>query len=137
MPGAAAGLADVVAGHLHPLEFRRRRQHAPQQLAVAGLHSGALAQGQPRLGDPVGQLVSQALQLAEVEDSGLGRDRADPVTHLDPAERLGEEPGELTLEAPDLPPQLVAGEALVDRGRDEAEAVSFEQIRHRPHSVRV
>ena len=67
-----------------------------------------------RLGDPLGELVAQLLQLAEVEDPRLGGHRGDAVLDLDPAEGLGEEAGELALEMADLAPQLGPGQALVD-----------------------
>ena len=50
---------------------------------LRGLDPGLLAQGQPRLGDPVGELVAQPLQLAEVEDPRLGaraRRRGEPTS---------------------------------------------------------
>jgi len=80
----------------------------------------------------LGQLVAQPLQLSQVENPRLGRDRLDPVANLDPAESLGEEAGELALEMADLAPQLDAGVALVDLDVERHQAVSFEQIRHRP-----
>jgi hypothetical protein len=134
MPGAAARLADVGAGDLHPLEVGRGSQHFPQQLAMAGLDPGTVSQAQARLGDPVGQLVTEPLQLAEVEDPRLRRDRADPVVELDPAEGLGKEARELALEPADLAPQLVAGQALVDPDLEGVEAVSLEQTRHSPRT---
>ena len=81
---------------------------------MRGLDPGALGEGQARLGDPLGELVAQPLELAEVEDPRLAPTAATAVVDLDPAEGLGEEAGELALEAADLPPQLDAGEALVD-----------------------
>jgi hypothetical protein len=110
----AAGQAKVVAAYLHPLEVLRCGQHPAQQLVIVGLHAGALSQRQARVGDPLGQVVTQLLELAEVEDPRLGRDRVNPVTDFDPPEALGEEAGELMLEVADLTPQLDASEALVD-----------------------
>jgi hypothetical protein len=132
MPGPAARLADVAAFDLDPLEVRRRRQHLGQQLAVGALEALALVQRHPRVGDPFGQLVAQMLQLAQAEDPRLARQGADPVLDLHPAEAGGEEPGQLALEAPDLTAQLGAGEALVDLDVECVEALSFEQIGHRP-----
>ena len=132
MPVAAARQAEVVAADLHPLEVRRRGQHLAQQLVVRGLDPGPLAQGQPRLGDPLGEIVAQPLELAEAEDPGLAGDGGDAVVDLDPAEGLGEETGELALEMADLAPQLGPGEALVDLDVELIQAVSCEQIRHRP-----
>ena len=134
MPVAAAGQAEVVAAHLHPLEVRRRGQHPAQQLVVGGLDPGALAQGQTCLGDPLGQVVAQLLELAQAEDPGLDRDRGDAMADLHPAECLGEEAGKLALEMADLASQLDTGEALVNLDMEPIQAVSFEQIRHRPGS---
>jgi hypothetical protein len=134
VPVATAGQTEIVAAHLHPLEVRRRGQHPAQQLVVRGLDPGAFAQGQPCLGNPLGKFVTQLLELAESEDPGLTADRGDPVIDLDPAEGLGEEAGELTLEMADLTPQLDPGEALVDLDVELIQAVSFEQIRHRADS---
>lgn len=95
-----------------------------QQLAVGGLEPVLLGQGQARLGDAVGEPVAQPLQLAEVEQPRRGRDRADPVADLDPAEALGEEAGELLLQSADLTPQLAPCGALVDVDAKSREAVS-------------
>jgi len=130
VPGAAARLADVGAFDLDPLEVRRGRQHLRQQLAVGGLDALALAQRHASIGNPFGQLVAQPLELAQVEDPRLRRDGADPVPYLDSAERGGEEPGQLALQASDLAPQLGPGEALVNLDRKRGKAVSYEQIGH-------
>jgi hypothetical protein len=123
---AAARHADVVAAHAHPLEVRGRGLHLPQQLAVAGLDPCLLAQGQPRLGDAVRELVAQLLQLTQVEHPRRRRDRGDAMLHRDPAEALGEQRGELSLEAADLAPQLVPGEALVDLDAERHRLLSCE-----------
>ena len=72
------------------------------------------------------------LELAEAKDPWLAANRGNPVVDLDPAEGLGEETGELALEMADLAPQLDPGEALVNLDVELIQAVSFEQIRHRP-----
>jgi hypothetical protein len=130
---ATARQAEIVPAHLHPLEVRRGGQHLAQQLVVRGLDPSTLAQGQPCIGDPLGKVVAQLLELAEAEDPRLAN-RGDPVVDLDPAEGLGKEAGELALEMADLTPQLDPGEALVDLDVELIQAVSFEQIRHRPDS---
>jgi hypothetical protein len=132
VPVTTAGLADIGAADLDPLEVLRCGEHLPQQLAVAGLDPGPLAQRQPRLGDPFGEIVAQALELAQVEDPGLHRDGGDAMIELDPAEGLGEEAGELALEVTDLAPQLRAGSELVDLDAKPIQAVSCEQINHQP-----
>ena len=134
MPVATAVQAEVVTAYLDPLEVRRRGQHPAQQLVVVGLDLGALTQGETPIRDPLGQVVPQLLQLAEVEDPRLGRDRSDAVVDLDPAEGLGDESGQLTLEMADLAPQLHPGEALVDVDAERHRSVSCEQIRHRPRT---
>jgi hypothetical protein len=72
--------------------------------------------------------------LSEAQDRGLSAAPGYPVGDLDSAEGLGEEAGELTLEMADLAPQLDPGEALIDLDVESIEAVSYEQIRHRPDS---
>jgi hypothetical protein len=124
--------AEVVAAHLHPLEIRWRGQHPAQQLVVGGLDQGPLAQSRSRFGNPLGQIVAQPLQLAKVEDPWLGGDGTNAVLDLHPAEGLGEKAGELALEMADLAPQLDPGEALVDLDMEPVQAVSCEQIWHRP-----
>ncbi|MGC1166169.1 MAG: hypothetical protein WA862_08670 [Solirubrobacterales bacterium] len=131
---AATRQTEVVTAHLDPLEVRRRGQHLTQQLVVGGLEPGPLAQGQPRLGDALGEVVAQLLEVAETKHPGLAADGGNPVWDLNPAESLGEETGERALEAADLPPQLDPGKALVDLDVEPVQAVSFEQIRHRPGS---
>jgi hypothetical protein len=134
VPGTAARFADVRAGDPQPLELSRGGQHFPQQLAIAGLHASLLGQAQTSFGDPLGQLVPQPLELAQVEEPRLRRGRGDPMVELDPAEGLGEETAELALEPTHLAPQLVAGQALVDLDFEGVEAVSLEQIRHLPRT---
>jgi hypothetical protein len=134
VPGAAARQAEFVTGHLHPLEFSRGGQHRIQKLVSLALHHSAVGQGQARIGNPLGQLVAQALDLAEVEEARLGRDGGDPVADMDAAEALGDKAGQLPLQAPYLPPQLKPSKTLVDSGAKPREAVSFEQVGHRPRS---
>jgi hypothetical protein len=132
VPVTTARLADVGAADLDPLEVLRRGKHLAQQLAVVGLDPGPLAQRDPRLRDPIREIVAQPLQLAQVEDPRLHRDGGDTVIELDPAEGLGEEAGELTLEVADLAPQLRSGSELVDLDAKPLQAVSYEQIHHQP-----
>ena len=68
---AAARLAEVVARDAQPLEVLRAGQHPLQQLAVAGLELGPLAQCAARVLDPIGQGVANRLQLTQVERSRL------------------------------------------------------------------
>jgi hypothetical protein len=132
VPATAARLADVIARHHHSPEVGRRGEHLPQQLAVARLQLGALAQGYAGLGNPVGERVAHPLQLAKIENARLDRDRLDPVPDLGVAESLAEEPGKLALEPADLASQLRPREALVDLDAEPVELVSLQQSGHRP-----
>jgi hypothetical protein len=134
VPGAAAGLTDVLATDLHPPVVPRRVQHLAQQLAVAGLDQGPLAQRQARLGDSLRERIPHPLQLSEVEDPRLGGNRPDPVAELNPAEGLAEESGQLALEPAHLAAQLDARGVLVDLDAEPIDTLSFKQIRHRPGS---
>ena len=131
MPTPAAGLADVVARDPHPLVLVRFGEHLPQQLAVAGLDLGPLAQHQAGLGDASCESVAHPLQATQVERPRR-RDGGLHVTgERHPTEGLAEESGELTLEPADLASQLSPREALVRPGAKVNEGVSFEQIQHR------
>ncbi len=132
MPGAAAGLADVGAGDGDPLVGGRVGQHPPQQLPVGGLDLGPLGERDAGAGHPLGELVAQPLQLAEVEDARLRRPRRDPVRDLDPAEGGTEQRCQLALEPADLPPQLLPRAALVNPRPEGIELVSAHKILHRP-----
>ena len=134
VPAAAAGLADVVAADLHPLVLGRRRQHFVQKLAVAGLDDRPLTQIEARLGYAVGELVTDPLEAAEVEDPRLRGDRPQPVLDLDPAECLADQTAELALEGADLTAQLGPSKALVDRDAGRRLVFSCDQIQHRPAS---
>jgi hypothetical protein len=130
VPGAAARQAELVAADPDPLEVRRRGDHFAHQLLVGGLEVGALAQGPASVGDPLGQLVAQPLQLTEVEDARLWRHRGDAVLDRGMAEGGGEEAGELPLEPADLASQLDPGGALVDLDGRRPKALGSQQIWH-------
>jgi hypothetical protein len=132
VPGAAAGQAELVAGDHHPLELGGGVQHRLQDLAPLALGAGSLGEGPPGFGDPAGQLVAQALGLAEVEDPRLRGDGLHPMADLDPPEALRQQAGQLALQARDLPPQLEARLQLVDGAAELRETVSYEQVGHRP-----
>ncbi len=91
MPLATPRLADLGAGDLDPLELGGTGQHRAQQLALAGLLAGPLAQRGAGGGDPLGERVADALELTEVEDPLLGDRCGDPVLDDDAAEALGDE----------------------------------------------
>jgi hypothetical protein len=107
-----------------------RLDQVAQELLVGSLDQGALGEDQSRLGDPVGQLVADRLQLAEIEDPWLGGETGDRGIDPDPAEGFSEEPGKDSLEAADLAAQLAASQALV--GSRMKKAVTLEQFPHRP-----
>jgi hypothetical protein len=130
VPGAAAGLADVGAADPEPLVVGRGGEHLAEQLAVALLEVAALGQGPTGLGDAVGQLVADPLQLAEVENPGGAGGRGDRGVELDPAEGLGKQARELVLEPPDLAAQLATGKRLVGLD-DPGEAASLGKFPHR------
>ena len=132
MPVTATGLADVGTGDAHPLVLSRPRQHAVQQLAVAGLKLGLLLQPAARTADPAGKRVTDRLELAEVEGARLTRDRGNAGVYLQARERVGEERAELRFEAPNLTPQLRPCETLVTIHAKRGMRLSFEQIRHSP-----
>lgn len=113
MPVTAAWLPDVGPRDPHPLVLGRRRQHLPQQLAVALLQLVALAQCDASLRDPLGKGVSHALQLAEIGDSRRSRQGRNPGVYRESWKCLAREARQLPLEAPDLAPQLGAREPLV------------------------
>jgi hypothetical protein len=98
-------------------------QHLLEQLAVGLLEGLALGERAARVGDPAGERVANLLELTEVEDPRRTRGE-DPVRHEHAAEAFGDQPGELALELADLPPQLGAGQTLVDG----------DSLEHSPHS---
>lgn len=110
---AAAVLAEIGARDPHPPVLGGVGQHAPQQLAVANLGAGLLAEGEVRLADPHGERVAHPLQLGEAGHPRRAGRRADAGLDLEAGKGLGGEPRELALEAADLAAQLGAGEALV------------------------
>lgn len=128
---AAAGLAQVFARDPHPLEPRRVGEHLPQELAVARLDLLALLELAPSGADSRRQGIAHALELAEAERAGRASARGGH-RGLDPQarKRLRRELAELTLEAADLAPQLLAGEALVAADAERGGVVSLEQIGH-------
>ncbi len=127
---AATRLAEVVARDAQPLEVLRTGEHPLQQLAVAGLELGPLAQCAARVLDPIGQGVANRLQLTQIECSRLAREGRHVRGNFEPREGLRHQSRELPFEAPDLTPQLGAGEALVAAYPQRTSRVSFEQIRH-------
>ena len=125
MPMAAARQAEVGAADPQPPIAARGGEHVVEELAVGLLELLALDQRPARVGDPAGERVAALLQLTEVEHPRRTRG-GDPVRHVDPAETLGDQPGELQLEPADLPAQLGAGKSLIDR--DSVEQTPHGQI---------
>jgi hypothetical protein len=126
----ATGLAEVVARDAQPLEVLWAGKHPLQQLAVAGLELGAVLQGPAGVLDPIRESVANRLQLTEVERPRVARNGGHLGGEFEARECLGDQRGELPLEAADLAPQLGAGETLVAANSQRASRVSFEQIRH-------
>lgn len=122
MPVAAARLADVGAADPQPAVSDGVGEHLGEERAVGLLDGVALDQRAAGVGDPAGERVAKLLQLAEVEHPRRSRG-GDPVRHVDAPEPLGDQPGQLALEPPDLPPQLRPGQALIDR----------DSFKHAPH----
>jgi hypothetical protein len=120
---AAAGQAEVGATDPHPAVGGGVGQHLIEQFAVGLLEGVAVGERAVRLGEATGERIAKLLELTQVEHSRRSR-RGYPVRHDDASEPLGDEPGELTLEPPDLPSQLGPGQTLVYPN-------SFE---HSPHS---
>lgn len=104
MPVTATGLADIGARDPQPLVLGRRPQHAPQQLAVAGLQFGALLQLSPSHGNPPCQRVTYRLQLSQVQRPPLARDGRNPSVDLQAWKGIGEKRPELLFQAADLAP---------------------------------
>jgi len=130
MPVAATVLTDVDTGNADPLVSGGIREHARQQLPVAVPKLGLLGERPARLADPLGQRVAHALQLIETGDPRRTRPPGDAGVDLAQREGLGDEAGQLTLEAPDLAPQLGPREALVASLKSGV-SLPFEQTRHR------
>jgi hypothetical protein len=131
---ATTGLADVGARDPQPLVLGWRRQHAAQQLAVAGLQLALLLQHDSYGRDPLGERVAHLLQLLEPGHPRLGEMTRHGGVDRDAGKRLRGETGELVLEAGDLASQLSAREALIASNPKRFEHVSIEQIRHKTES---
>ena len=134
MPVPATWLADVRTGDPQPLMLGRRRQHAAQELTIAGLQFALCLQRQARRGDPLGKRVAHLLQLVEAGHPRFGEMTGNRSVDDDARKGLGREAGELMLEAGDLAPQLGAREALVASHSKRREHLSIEQIRHKNES---
>lgn len=134
MPVPTTRLTDIGAGDPQPLVLGRRRQHAAQQLTIAGLQLTLRLQRQARRGDPLGKRVAHLLQLVEAGNPRFGEMAGDRSVDDDARKGLGREAGELVLEAGDLAPQLGAREALVASHSKRRERLSIEQIWHKNES---
>ena len=130
MPVTAAFEAEVLAGHLDPLEVLGRGEHPLDQFAVLGLDLLPLHQGAPGLGDPVGQVVANRLQVTEIENPRRCGDGFDPMRDRSVTEGLAEERGQLRLETADLATQLEPRVALVDPDPELGELLTLQQSGH-------
>jgi len=126
----ATGKPEVFPRHADPLEILRGGEHPLDQLPVLVLQPPSLDQRLPRLGDAIGEPVANRLQLAEVEDPRFGGDGGDAVGDLGVTEGFTEDSGQLSLQARDLPAQLLPRPALVDDDVQPTEFLLSEQSRH-------
>lgn len=123
MPVAATREAEVGPADPQPTEAGGVGEHSPEELAVGPLEVIPLDQGAARLGDAIGERVAHLLELPQVEHPRRSRG-GDAVRDDDAPETLGDQAAELPLEPGDLPAQLGAGQALIDR----------DSLEHSPHS---
>lgn len=127
----AAGLADIGARDPQPLVLGGCRQHAAQQLAVAGLQFALRFERHARGGNPLRERVAHLLQLIEAGYPRLGEMTGNRGVDDDPRKSLDGKARELMLEASDLTPQLGARKTLVASHSKRRERLSIEQIRHK------
>lgn len=113
MPVAATGFTDVSAGDAQPLVLGRGVEHPFEQLAVAGLHFGALLQLVPGGADASRERIADCLEVAEAKGPGLARYGGHAGVDLNPGEGVGHKRAELRLKAADLPPQVRPRKPLV------------------------
>jgi len=111
-----------------------RRQHLPQQLAVALLQLLAPAQCSASVRNPPGKGVSDALQFAEIGDPRRPCRRPDARVYRESRKGLDRKPGQLPLETSDLAPQLGPRQPLVANSKRHdllpRDHLSYEQVRH-------
>ena len=107
-----AGLADVVAGYPQPAVLLRRRQHLLEQLAIRGLEIGPGREPATAFGNLVSEGVANRLELSEAERPGLAGDGRHADIDSKAGEGLGDDRGQLPLQASDLAPQLRASQKL-------------------------
>src|SRR5436305_10238117 len=112
MPVLTAGFADVAVAHPHPAVLLGLEQHLLDQAAVVLLHQRALGQLAAVVLEPLGQVVTDGLELAETEDARTAARRHPPV---EPGAGIcaAEEAGQLRLELRDLVEQRTPSGALV------------------------
>ena len=110
-------------------DLERVRDELADRVAEA---RGALEGRAAGLGHAVGELVADPLEVTQAQGPGCGSGHAHAGVDLDPREALGEKPGELMLEAPDLAAQLGSRKSLVAIDAERKGCVSDEQIRHNP-----
>jgi hypothetical protein len=138
---ATARQAEVGTADLQPPVLLRGGEHLVKKRRVGVLEGDPLGEGALRFGDADGESVAELLELTEPEHPRRSGG-ADPVRDVDPAEALGDEPGQPQLKPPDLPSQLgpraglaeqpvVFGHPLGDKGQPVGIRRSpVEQIRH-------
>jgi hypothetical protein len=94
----------------------RLQQHLLEIQTVGCLNVGALGDRHPRGPQPLGELVADTLELAQVEYPGIPASLLDPFTESAPREGGHERICELALELRDLRPQGAPRRQLVALG---------------------
>jgi hypothetical protein len=113
MPVAAAGLADVGSGDLHPGELGGPGKHLVEQLAIAGLAVRPLSQGPACVRNTDRKSIAQRLQLTKAKRPRRAAGGGNPRVNLEAGEGLRDERGQLPLKTTDLSPQLGPSQALI------------------------
>jgi hypothetical protein len=100
---AAARQTEVGAADPQPAVGGRVGDHRLDQFAVGLLDGVARGERAASFAETAGERVTNLLQLPQVKHPRRPRG-SDPVRHVDAAEPLGDQRGQLALEPPDLPP---------------------------------
>jgi hypothetical protein len=129
VPVLAARLADVLVADPEPAVLAGRQQHLLDQAAVLFLGVGAVAERPPRLGDPLGELVAELLELAQGQHPGSAARAHAPVEAL-PRPGRAEQLRQLLLEPRQLVEQGPSRRTLVRPG------AGSDGLAHRRHGGR-
>ena len=113
----------------------RRCQHLLEQLAIRGLEFGSARELATAFGNLVSEGVADRLELSEAQGPGLTGDGRHADVDSKAGEGLGDDCGQLPLQASDLAPQLRASQKLASAWKRLSPAISIKQIRHNPNRV--